>query len=273
MHGIADDMVGLWRRLSLVDADGEMDSDTEVYWLQSHGLYVDLRIPPARPDFTGICDIEHLRPEQLEWLARVEGFAGRLTMEDDVATWHRDLDIQPPSSVADVGRLEKRGDAMTEYGVLADYMEEWERTAPADDRILALKLLREEIDGAVMPRRPGFLVCVGNHFMFALGRHSHLPRGTSLAELLAAEPANMERRRVLLGCTIDFGICTGGVRPWEIQRSSQPWREGLSLLEYGCRVVQRHGHMLNTRGSEGILRQWEVLEDRGEVLIPASVPA
>lgn len=273
MHGLADDLVGLWRRLSIVDADGEMDSETEVYWLQSHGLYIDLRLPPERPDFTGVCDIEHMRAEQIDWMARVQGFAGRLSLEGDIASWQRDLDIQPPSAVADVGRLERRGNAMTEYGVLADYTEEWERTPLEDERILALKLLREENDDGVMPRRPGFLVCVGNHFMFALGRHSHLPKGTDLASLLAAEPGNLERRRVLLSCTIEFGICAGGARPWEIQRSSHPWREGMSLLEYGCRVVHRHGSILDTRGTEGTLRQWEVLEDHGEVLSPASVSA
>lgn len=273
MERIPDEMIGLWRRLRLEETDGRVDTDTEVYWLQTHGAYVDLRIPPGRPGFDGAVSPDHLSEAQLHWLARQQGFAGRLSLRGEVATWQRELDYQPPARVDDVGRLARDGRRLVERGVLVPYTEDWEHQGGDAREVLALKLLGEEDARGPRPRRAGYLVAVGEYFMFALGRHVRLPRGTQLEELLAAGPVNLERRRVLFDCIIDFGLRRGGACPWQILRSTQPWREGGPPPELGRGPARRGRTLVETADEAGVRRRWEVIEDAGGILASTALPA
>lgn len=268
MRPVPEHLVGLWRRLSITDATGT-DTATEVYWLQTHSAYVDLRVPPGRPDFTGYRGYADLSAEQVAWLATQQGFAGRLSLEEDVASWHRDLDFQPPAPVADIGRLVPHAQGMTEYGVLLPYTEEWVRDAQGHQELLALKLWQEQGPRGLLPKRAGYLVAVGPHFMFALGRHVHLPRGTTLAGLLAAEPERADRRQVLFDCIIDYGL-RSEAGEWRIVRSTHPWREGRCLLSSELDIVGTRNGLLHTRSAEGTDCQWEILEQVGNILHTAA---
>ena len=64
-----------------------VDDTTAVWWLQTPcGMYVDVRIPKsARPG--GV-------PSPAD-LATQKSFAGYLTAEGDVTTWHRHIDFRP----------------------------------------------------------------------------------------------------------------------------------------------------------------------------------
>lgn len=135
--------VGLWQR-RLLETPSFRDTSTEVFWLQTPTLYVDLRVPrgPA---------------------ARCEGFAGRLAVEGDVLTWQRWLDLSPPSPWPDVGRMRGDGDLLEEFGVHHPYREVWQRVSHGGDgRALVW-------DGGTSGR--GVWVMLGRHFMWALFRH------------------------------------------------------------------------------------------------------
>lgn len=215
MHPATENYRGLWRRRLLRDGNGE-DRETQVWWLQGDGQYVDLRIPPDRPDFTGVSRLDQCSDEQLSWLARQQGFAGQLSIEGDRLHWQRAIDFQPPAALADIGAMHWDGACLHEQGVLADYAEEWlwQRPATATSAV------------GTTPDRRGLRLVVGDWFMQAVDRREPLPPGTCLAELIArasAAPAS------LLDCAIDFGRVehTGGVL--RVLASTLPWREGHDL--------------------------------------------
>lgn len=213
---VPPEYVGLWRRDG-IEIDGEWNTATRVYWLQTGSLYADIRIPTGRPAFDGIRSLDHCSPEQLRWLAGQEGFAGCLHVDGETCRWERALDYQPPG-LPDIGRMRfHAGGVATEDGVLAEYREEWRRIVPGTER-LAVKL-----DGC----RPGLLVAVGDWFLAAFGREAPL-RVRSLAA--AIEPAEAPRAAALLDCELSLGRIRGGSRPWEITLSTLPYREGESLV-------------------------------------------
>lgn len=215
MKPVPSEYVGLWRRERLARPDGWRDVTTEVYWLQSHGLFVDLRIPQPRPDFRGCAGLENLPPELAAWLPRQQGFAGRLTVDDGVCHWHRELDYQPPGEFEDIGRAEFISDAlMLESGILADYTEVWRKAVPNGSGALAMRA--EKTPGG----RVGILVAVGDYFMYAVDRPQALSRESGHADWTAAE----------LECEIGFGRVRPGM-PWRIERCSLPFREGGVLLD------------------------------------------
>ncbi|HYP64320.1 MAG TPA: hypothetical protein VEQ16_10540, partial [Acidocella sp.] len=74
---------GLWRRTLLRTAEGD-DTRTDVFWLQGPSLFVDLRQPPDRPDFSHVQGLDDLRREDCQWLARQQGFAGIFTQQDGI---------------------------------------------------------------------------------------------------------------------------------------------------------------------------------------------
>ena len=207
--------VGLWRRERLSRPDGWRDVTTEVYWLQTRSLFVDLRIPQPRPDFRGYAGLEELPPELAAWLPRQQGFAGVLTVDDDVCHWHRELDYQPPGETEDIGRADFiNEELMLESGVLADYTEVWRKFVLGGAGILAMRA--EKTPGG----RSGILVAVGDYFMYALDRTCALSAEYAYADWTAAE----------LDCEIGFGRVRAGM-PWRIERCSLPFREGGKLLD------------------------------------------
>ena len=208
---------GLWRRRLLRDASGE-DRDTRVWWLQGDGWYVDLRIPPDRPDFTGVTGFEQLNAEQIAWLARQQGFAGRLVIDGNRLHWQRHIDLQPPTALADIGEVYWDGECLHERGVLADYAEEWVWQRPASS-----------ISGVwATPDRRGLRVAVGEWVMQAVDRRSPLGQITRLTDLAVAPGADPSS---LLNCAIEFGHAGDAGNNWNVLYSSLPWRAGRSAAE------------------------------------------
>lgn len=208
--------VGLWRRRLLRDAHGE-DTRTQVLWLQSGSLYADLRLPAERDAEDGI--------------ARQQGFAGRLEARDNLLTWRRWLDFQPPSGVEDVGLVRFTGlNEMVEQGVHADYEEVWERIAPASPDRAAFSLQVEHTAAGLVRRRAGVLVIVGEHFMFALDRLAALPAAPSLRALSTQSQLDDDVREHLFACEISFGRRRRTDR-WEILHSTVRAREGRHLFD------------------------------------------
>jgi hypothetical protein len=208
---------GLWRRDYLRDAHGT-DTETEVHWLQGGHYYVDLRLPTGRPAFGPDTTLDALTDAQARWLAMVEGFCGRLDVADDVLTWHRQIDYQPPARLGDVGRMRQVGEGFIETGVLQSYEEGWQRS-PLGGAGVTVRQLEH---GAAR----GLAVTAGHWHMQCVDRRPALPPGERLEALLtagyAAPPA-------LLDCCIDLAQRDPDGGHWRIVRSSHPWREGTTL--------------------------------------------
>ncbi|KAB7742122.1 hypothetical protein F2P47_02285 [Parvibaculum sedimenti] len=209
-------LAGLWSR-SLIDwPDGRSDRTTFVNWMQGPSYYLDLRQPADRPDFRGVENLRALQPEQLDWLATQEGFAGELHYADGFFEWRREIDFQPQAIYSDQGRLWMEPDMMVEEGKDIPYIEHWHREPVNLDPVCALRL-DDPADGT-----RAYLMRLGSLFMYARARGAAVPAGLHLQECVKGA-ASLTDAQDLVDCEISQGIVTGA--GWIIQRSSLPFRE------------------------------------------------
>lgn len=215
------ELVGVWRRRSLVTPDGR-DETTQVVWVQTESWYADLRIPAGPLVRTDVRRLEDCNAVELVALAQIQGFAGQLSVDGGVCSWRRDLDFQPPGPTPDEGNWEIEGPVMIERGLHAEYEEVWVRDADVRGPLEAFR----RTGG-----RRGLMVVAGDHFLAVLDRPHPLPGGESLAAIVAAELAAGDRAAALarLDMPICYGLVRGGGSPWEVRLSSWPWLEGQGL--------------------------------------------
>lgn len=165
---------GHWRR-DWLTAPGVLDDTTRVHWMQAGNLYADLRIPLERPDLSGFNCLADMPAEALQQLAQAEGFAGEISLDGPLCTWHRMINWHGAPDGIDAGALAFAADgALIETGVHADYSERWlqEAAGPACGFRLT------------SPGLTGFLVTVGGRFVLGLGQPSDVgamaPKGAAL---------------------------------------------------------------------------------------------
>ena len=249
-------MPGLWRRSLLAWPDGRRDTTSFVNWLQGPGLYLDLRQPEGRPDFTGQNSLSALTPETMMWLAAQEGFAGELVEEDGWFEWRRDIDFQPKAIYSDIGRLWIEGDVMVEEGKDIPYIEHWHREPIGSMPLWAARLEDRETG------QKGAIARMGSLFMIARERYCDVPEGLTLAECVAGAP-DMARAQEFLDCEISQGAVTS--TGWFVQRSSLPFREGKSLAP--ARMGDLFEMQDQDRAGKPFTRRWEITDLRGEPLL------
>jgi hypothetical protein len=241
------DLRGFWRRRLIAWPQGELDSTTEVYWLQGPELYADLRIPGGRPQCKATC-LRELDFPMLSFLARQEGFFGKLEVCSSIGHWHRAFDFQPPTGQEDRGHLAFEDDVLIERGVEAPYIEHWVRERPTEE-VMALSLTADA-------QRIGCLVLAGGAFMYARARSVKLPHGADLTACLKAI-GSLEEAQDLFDCEISLGRVRD--RQWRIERSSLPFREG-HRLRPGIED-ETGGLMIDDIAADGsfIRRAWQIL--------------
>jgi hypothetical protein len=224
MHAIPPEATGLWRREVITRSDGQRDTSTRVFWLQTQHLFADLRIPADRPHHPSARGFADYDAENRSRLAAMQGFAGTFDVTGDLCRWHRELDFHPPGGPPDEARFRIEGDILIETGIEAAYEEVWRRETPPDAVLAGFRLIAD----AAGPK--GMLVLAGDHFIAAVDHRPLLPPAASLAALLAA-PGGAERPADLLGMLIAYGrIGRAGSFPWRVELSTFPWLEGQSLM-------------------------------------------
>ena len=248
-------MPGLWRRSLIVWPDGRRDTTSFVNWLQGPGLYLDLRQPEGRPDFSGMGSLSLLDHEALMWLATQEGFAGELVEEDGWFEWRRDIDFQPKAVYSDRGRLWVDGATMIEEGKDISYIEHWHREPIAGTPSWAARLEDRETG------QKGAIARMGSLFMIARERYCAVPEGLTLAQCVAGAP-DTARAQEFLDCEISQGAVTS--TGWIVQRSSLPFREGKSLAP--VRAGDLFEMQDQDRMGKPFTRRWEITDLRGEPL-------
>jgi hypothetical protein len=254
-----EDLVGVWRRRSIETEDGQKDTTTQVFWLQTHTCFGDIRIPLHR----SICS-EHYFVNELSALEAItlsgqQGFGGITHVEGSTCQWHRHIDYQPPNGSRDIGRLEWEQDILIESGVEATYREEWERVDDGSTGCCAL-VLESDNPSATLSWQ-GCFVLVGDYFLSILDRRTALPKADSLELLLDAAQDDVQKRGYL-DCEISFGRRSAGQVPWEIELSTFPWREGQSLWNLADLAVDlNQGCMTQTlQNNRQQVRRWSIKE-------------
>lgn len=212
---------GLWTRSLIQWPDGRRDVTTAVHWLQAPSLYIDLRQPAGRPDFSATRALAEVDEAQIAWLVRQEGFAGRLRHADGWFEWGRTIDFQPQAVYSDCGSLRYTSDRMIEVGRDIPYVEHWHR-AEVGDVVRAAAARLVDVDSG----RVAALARVGDVFMLAVDRPAALPALPDLASCVAAA-ADRAARLALLDCELAVGRIVQG--HWQLAHSSLPWREGRAL--------------------------------------------
>lgn len=244
---VPDWLVGVWRRRSIQE-DGLYDSTTQVFWLQTHSCFGDIRIPADRPNLSTKSSSDLTSLEAIA-LSKQRGFAG-ITEFNNVSTcqWHRYIDYQPFSGKRDIGSLHWEGDTLIEFGVEEAYKEEWQRLDDGNGDVTALTLLDNTDPTASNPLSwQGCLVTVGNYFVYARKRSRPLPNADSLTTLLIDSAPDKNKQLDYLNCEISYGVCKSSRTPWEIQLSTLPWREGYSLWSLSDLTIDlEKGQVLQT---------------------------
>jgi hypothetical protein len=258
-----DDLVGVWRRRSIETPNAPKDTTTQVYWLQTHACFGDIRIPIDRPACANHHSLAALSAQEAIALSLQQGFGGVTQIEGTICQWHRYVDYQPPSEARDIGALAWENNILLESGVEAIYLEEWERIDDGSTGCIALVL---ETDSP--SRWQGCLVCVGDYFIQIIDHRKPLPTADSLTSLLTAAPKSISD---YLNCEISFGLRSSGQVPWEIKRSTLPWQEGRSLWAEADLTLDMNRQFL-TQVLHGNLatpvRRWQVREWRCPDFLP-----
>lgn len=214
-------LLGGWTR-EWVRRGSTQSNPRDVHYIQVHTFFADVRVPVDRKVSASARSFDDLSDAELRELARQQAFTGWTRVDGLTSTWHHEIDFEPPDGSADVGRIERVDDGhILEHGMDDSYTESWRRVGGGDGPFLAIRI-RGEI------RVTRVLLVAGDQFLYVRNRAADLPSSPSFAALL---DATQDRARVIgyLDCEFSFGRTRGGAVPWEIQRSTFPWREGKHL--------------------------------------------
>ncbi len=213
---------GVWRR-DWIEEHGSRSNTLDVHWLQTPSFFGDVRIPLDRPALAHARSFADLSDGELHALAQQQGFAGRTALVGTTATWHHEIDFQPPDGEADIGRLQSLGGRrMHETGLDGSYTESWRSVTDGEGRFLVVET---EKDGR--PYR--LLLVAGENFVFVRNRVKDLPAAPSLDSLIASTHPSRALLIEYLDCDFSYGRIRGGSTLWQIQRSTLPWQEGHRL--------------------------------------------
>lgn len=207
---------GAWQRDWIHRRGAAQDASVAVRYVQTPSVFADLRTAAVRTIPATAASFADLTDDQLTALAGQNGFAGTTTLDGDRATWHHEIDFQPPSDEVDLGRIEPLGPgAMFEHALDDAYVERWSWLAPDTGPYLAVRLTRDGKTAAI-------LSVAGEHFVYARARATPLPAAGSITALIAQTHAKRDTIIGYLDCELSYGTTTG----WRIERSTLPWREG-----------------------------------------------
>ena len=258
-HPAPEWLTGVWVRKALWFEDADPDYSTRVFYVQTPTLFGHIRIPESRPDASNAICLSDLHDTELKKLAIQEGFAGYVEIADDVVTWQREIDFQPPAEIPDVGRCTVDKQYMIETGIHSDYSEKWQRIEDGKGQFLAMQIAGDE--GKLANH---ILVVAGDHFLYARGRKHSLEPATSLHHLLQLRGMNRERLIRYLDCEFSYGLVHGGRTPWEIYLSTLPFKEGQKLFAPGemevlpdLGVVYQHSRGLDSTAKQ----KWMISEN------------
>lgn len=211
----------------LATSSGYRDDTSRVFWLQTDQKFVDCRVPKAVTDRQDLrCKtLEHCNPAELADLAGQQGFAGNAVVTGDCCYWNRELDFQPAGGPPDIGRMVFRGtEQVIEHGLDDSYHEVWDRLPASCGQTAAFCLAAKH-----NATHTGLLVISGDFFSLAINRSVFLDAsGKQLIDVI--KTLNTSQQRSMLAFELSFGQIGGCAKPWIIQCSTLPGREGESLL-------------------------------------------
>ena len=215
------DYVGAWRKNS---------SNETAIWLQTHRLHASLVLPIARPDFSARQGWDDFTEAELLLLAQQGGVAGACIAQNDILHRRRQIDYLPRRGEPDLRRMRREGEVLLETTLDNRLPCSWQLLAGPEQEIIALRFQDAGI-GAHDDQRKGYLLIVGEHFLFVRDRSGVTQLAESLAVLAECKQLDREQLISLLDFEISYGRRTLDGTPWIISLSTLPQREGKHLLD------------------------------------------
>lgn len=229
-RGVPEWTLGSFRRRSITFFNGATDTETQVYWLQTHNLTFDLRLSPARTRWAEQPFPARCSAAELVAFCDVEGGLAHTFWDGRCMQWHDWTSFQTHAKWPEPGVLQRVGDCLIEFAPSGAYVEDWRLQSTEAGPLIGLELI-EEVDagsGAVLHRGGGIIVC-GTHAGFVRGRPKELPKG-SLHESLHALSGDGEALSLLFSCEASYARYEPSSDCYLVEASTTPWREGKSLL-------------------------------------------
>lgn len=259
---------GVWQRRSLERKGKAADTTTLAFWIQTDALQGSLHIPAGRPNENGKTSLAEYDKAGLLWLARQEGIAGMTLADGDLLHRRRQIDFQPTRGRDNTRRIRFEDDLLITENLQGSSTETWQRLAGTEGESITLRLLEESVQAGRPISRKGYLLVVSDHFLFVRDRPNFTRQAATLEDLFEAQDLEPAEMTVYLDCEFSYGRRTGGDRPWHIQHSTLPWREGRTLfgeMEFeslkpgpGAESLVQQG-----RSRHGVMtRRWSVQEWR-----------
>ena len=212
-----ENLQGHWRR-NWIRAPGLEDATTRVHWLQAGPWCADIRVPLHRPGVAEAGCLADMATADLAVLLSAEGFAGRIALDGDICTWHRDWNWRGFPCPVDAGKLwfDETG-RLIEDGVHADYREEWQQVPGEPWQAQAI----------AGEAATGVLFRNAQNFLLALGRPG-APARPDLAGALSDGTAQAADAAPVFASVYILGHWHGGNGVADL--STQPFCEGRPVL-------------------------------------------
>jgi hypothetical protein len=172
--------LGCFRRRAITYFTGQTDTTTQVFWLQSHGLTADLRLPAVLPSLAPGDVLGDAAPEILRALADVEGGLASTSWDEAAGAmaWSDWTSFGVHDKWPEPGRLSRVGDCLIEHAPSGAYVEDWRLQPSAPGPLIGLRLVEQRnlTTGQIDHRGGGLVVC-GDHAALVLGRPQRLDTG------------------------------------------------------------------------------------------------
>jgi hypothetical protein len=251
-------MQGAFRRRSITFADGQTDTDTRVFWLQSQGLTIDLRLPTLiEQQNRSLPEADNL--PSLNGFADDEGWYAHSFWNGQQLGWQHGCSWQLHNRWPEPAELRRVGNCMMEFAPSGAYVEDWRLLNQQAGPLIALELLSEQDitnpenggkHSDIQPRQ-GALIIAGEYAGLVLGRSQiHTEQqtatafpGQTLAQVLTSAVTDFPRRLQLLD--FDTAIGHGSVNSgFKVIHSLYPQRMGTELLDLnGFAIADQPGHL------------------------------
>jgi hypothetical protein len=241
-------VTGAWNRTIFTGGwDHTSDKDELVYNIQTHNLFIDMRIPRDRSETFPPgkhSSLEDLSPLELRLYARQHIFSGFSVFEEEagrpLCTRHHCMDwnfVGAPRTRPNKWWIQMNEDKTKwkEYSFATDeigqhyYFEQWELRGVENEPRLALRKSAGQ-------GRDGIIVLVGNHFNYVLARtlrggEDDYGQKSLVAIVDAAVAAgDLETARSYLSIEGGHGTVSS---QWKLDCAIPPWQEGTKLWEKG----------------------------------------
>ncbi len=211
---VPDWLIGCFRRRSITFFQGQCDTSTEVYWLQTRGICVDIRLSPQRPRARGRTSLDDFTELERALLARAEGGAARTEWDGASLHWRDWKAFQIHDKWPEPGCLRRIGDCVIEFAPSGAYVEDWRLQPSQPGPVVGLQLVEERVAGiGKVTHRGGALIVCGDHAALVRGR----PSGTQIPE------------RELFSCEASYAVRDPASGGFTIALSTNPLREGQIL--------------------------------------------